>query len=289
MELHTLGVNGGYSQQDVQQLALIVTGAGLVPIKAEGAPLLPPAVPGQPQVVRKGLFEFNRVRHQPGEKILLGQRIASGGLDQMERAVQLLARQPACAQFVSQRLAEYFVSDKSPIALIERMASTFQRSDGDIAKVMQTMLEAPEFAQAQPRKFKHPNRLVVSARRLAYEDQPVVNAAPMVGWVQQLGEPVFGRITADGWSLQSQAWTSSGHLARRFKVTRSLGGGPKQLLRFDGDNDTPIPALTQIDTRPAYRWVEPSLSSGTREAMSPARSPAQWNGFLLSSPDFNYR
>lgn len=114
MELHTLGVHGGYSQQDVQQLALILTGAGVVPIKANGAPPLPAAAPGQTQVVRKGLFEFNPARHQPGDKMLLGQRIAGGGLDEIERAVQLLVRQPACAHFISQRLAEYFVSDTPP-------------------------------------------------------------------------------------------------------------------------------------------------------------------------------
>lgn len=134
MELHTLGVHGGYSQQDVQQLALILTGAGLVPIKANGAPPLPAAAPGQTQVVRKGLFEFNPARHQPGDKMLLGQRIAGGGLDEIERAVQLLVRQPACAHFISQRLAEYFVSDTPPAALVTRMANTFQRSDGDIAR-----------------------------------------------------------------------------------------------------------------------------------------------------------
>ncbi|TQU87317.1 DUF1800 domain-containing protein, partial [Xanthomonas perforans] len=133
MELHTLGVHGGYGQQDVQQLALILTGAGLVPIKANGAPPLPPAAPGQAQVVRKGLFEFNPARHQPGDKMLLGQRIAGGGLDEIEHAVQVLVRQPACARFISQRLAEYFVSDAPPAALVTRMADTFQHSDGDIA------------------------------------------------------------------------------------------------------------------------------------------------------------
>lgn len=289
MELHTLGVHGGYSQQDVQQLALILTGAGLVPIKATGAPPLAPAAPGQAQVVRKGLFEFNPARHQPGDKMLLGQRIVGGGLDEIERAVQLLVRQPACAHFISQRLAEYFVSDTPPTALVTRMANTFQHSDGDIAKVMQTMLASPEFAQAQPRKFKDPNRFVVSAMRVAYEEQPVINAAPMASWVQQLGEPLFGRITPDGWSLQSQAWTSSGQLARRFEVARSIGGGPKQLFRLEGDNQTPIPALVQIETRPSYRWLAPSLSAATRQALDQARSPAEWNGFLLSSPDFNYR
>ncbi|WP_259158300.1 DUF1800 domain-containing protein [Xanthomonas sp. 3793] len=289
MELHTLGVHGGYTQQDVQQLALILTGAGLVPIKADGAPPVSATVPGQPQAVRKGVFEFNPARHQPGDKMLLGQQIAGGGLDEIERAVQVLVRQRACAHFVSQRMAEYFVSDTPPPALVARMASVFQRSDGDIGKVMQTMLASAEFAQAQPRKFKDPNRFVVSAMRLAYEDQPVINAAPMASWVQQLGEPLFGRITPDGWSLHSQAWTSSGQLARRFEVARALGSGPRQLFRRDGDNYTPIPPPTRIDTRAAYRWIAPSLATGTQQALEQARSPAEWNGFLLASPDFNYR
>lgn len=117
----------------------------------------------------------------------------------------------------------------------------------------------------------------------------MINAAPMASWVQQLGEPLFGRITPDGWSLQSQAWTSSGQLARRFEVARSIGGAPKQLFRLEGDDQTPIPAPVQIDTRPSYRWLAPSLSAATRQALEQARSPAEWNGFLLSSPDFNYR
>ncbi|MCC4600515.1 hypothetical protein XmelCFBP4644_13320 [Xanthomonas melonis] len=289
MELHTLGVHGGYTQQDVQQLALILTGAGLVPIKADGAPPLSATRPGQPAVVRRGLFEFNPARHQPGDKRLLGQRVAAGGLDEIEQAVHLLVRQPACARFVSQRLAEYFVSDTPPPALVARMADSFQRSDGDIAAVMQAMLASAEFVQAQPRKFKDPNRFVVSAMRLAYDGQPVINAGPMVSWVQQLGEPLFGRITPDGWSLQSQAWTSSGQLARRFEVARALGSGPKQLFRRDGDTTTPLPPLMQIEMRASYRWLAPSLSAGTRQALQQARSPAEWNGFLLSSPDFNYR
>ncbi|MCC5063363.1 DUF1800 domain-containing protein [Xanthomonas campestris] len=291
MELHTLGVDGGYTQQDVQQLALILTGAGLVQVKREGL-VLPPAK-DQAQVVRKGLFEFNPARHQPGDKTLLGQRIAGGGLDEIERAVQLLVRQPACAQFISHKLAEYFVSDKPPAALVKRMAATFQRSDGDIAQVMQTMLAAPEFATAQPRKFKDPNRLVVSAMRLAYDGEVITNGAPMVSWVQQLGEPLFGRITPDGWSLQSQAWTSSGQLARRFEVARTLGSAPVQLFQRD---DVPQelsnarkPPITRIDARPAYRWLQPSLSVQTRQALEQARTPQEWNGFLLSSPDFNYR
>lgn len=115
----------------------------------------------------------------------------------------------------------------------------------------------------------------------------------MVSWVQQLGEPLFGRITPDGWSLQSQAWTSSGQLARRFEVARTLGSAPVQL--FQGD-DVPQelsnarkPPLTRIDVRPAYRWLQPSLSVQTRQALEQARTPQEWNGFLLSSPDFNYR
>ncbi len=288
MELHTLGVDGGYTQQDVQQLALILTGAGLAQVKAEGLVPPPAPAPGRPPVVRAGLFEFNPARHQPGDKQLLGQRIAGGGMDEIAHAVQVLVHQPACARFVSRRLAEYFVSDQPPAALVERMAQTFQRTDGDIAQVMQTLLASPEFVQA-PRRFEDPNRFVVSGVRLAYADQPILNAGPLASWVQQLGEPVFGRITPDGWPLQSPAWTSSGQLARRFEVARSLGSNPSQLFRADGDSTTPVPPLQRIDARAPYRWWQPWLSPQTRQALEQARTPQDWNGFLLSSPDFNYR
>jgi uncharacterized protein (DUF1800 family) len=180
MELHTLGVDSGYSQHDVQQLALILTGVGIAPPNRDAPPKLSP--PQQAQYLRRGAFEFNPARHQPGDKTLLGQRIAGGGFDEVERAVQLIVRQPACAHFVSRRLAEYFVADDPPPALVEKMARTFQNSDGDIAAVLQVLFTAPEMAAGAPHKFKDPYRFLVSSLRLAYDGQTIVNPQPLLGW-----------------------------------------------------------------------------------------------------------
>ncbi|MFT4196813.1 MAG: DUF1800 domain-containing protein [Pseudoxanthomonas sp.] len=290
MELHTLGVDAGYSQHDVQQLALVLTGVGIAPAERDGPPRLRPAQ--QAYYLREGAFEFNPARHQDGDKTLLGQRIAGGGFDEVERAVALITRQPACAHFVARRLAEYFVADQPPPALVERMARTFQRSDGDIARVMGTMLESREFADASQRKFKDPYRYLVSAVRLAYDGQAIVNPKPLVDWLEQMGEPMFGRITPDGWPLASNAWNSSGQMAKRFEIARAIGNGDPRLFALaqaDGQDmqrggGFPMPA-----SKLYYAAIEPTLSDSTRAALAQARSQQEWNAFLLASPDFNYR
>jgi len=284
MELHTLGVDGGYSQHDVQQLALILTGVGIAPPNRDAPPKLPP--PQQAHYLRRGAFEFNPARHQPGDKTLLGQRIAGGGFDEVERAVQLIVRQPACAHFVSRRLAEYFVADDPPPALVEKMARAFQRSDGDIADVLQVMFTAPEMAAGAPHKFKDPYRFLVSSLRLAYDGQTLVNPQPLLGWLSQMGEPTYGRITPDGWPLQSSAWNSSGQMAQRFEIARAIGGGNTQLFTRDGQQRGGFPQLT---TPLYYQAIEPQLGEATRQALAQARSQQEWNAFLLASPDFNYR
>uniref|UniRef100_UPI00066FD59E DUF1800 domain-containing protein n=1 Tax=Frateuria defendens TaxID=2219559 RepID=UPI00066FD59E len=185
MELHTLGVNGGYTQQDVQQLALILTGAG---IAAPRAPARGGFVRERPGFVRRGLFVFNPNRHDFGDKTFLGQRIRGSGYGEIEQAVDLIVRQPACAQFVSRKLAEYFVADQPPPALVAAMARTFQRTDGDIAAVLRTLFTSEELEASRGRKFKDPMQFVVSAVRLAYDGRPVANAAPLVNWLNQLGE-----------------------------------------------------------------------------------------------------
>ncbi|WP_434213435.1 DUF1800 domain-containing protein [[Pseudomonas] boreopolis] len=287
MELHMLGVDGGYTQRDVQQLALVLTGAGIVPPGRGGPPRLKPEQ--QRQYLREGAFEFNPARHQPGDKVLLGQRIAGGGFDEIERAVRLLAAQPACARFVSRRLAEYFVADDPPPALVEHMARTFERSDGDIARVVETMLESREFADASLRKFKDPYRYLVSSVRLAYDGQAIANPAPLVGWLAQMGEPSFGRITPDGWPLRSEAWNSSGQMAKRFEIARAIGSGDARLFTPVQDGVGQRGGFPMPASRLYYAAIEPGLSGSTRAALAKARSQQEWNAFLLASPEFNYR
>jgi uncharacterized protein (DUF1800 family) len=285
MELHTLGVGSGYSQQDVQQLALILTGAGIAP--ADGRPVrLKPA--WQALEVREGLFEFNPARHDFADKTLLGHPIQGSGYAEIEQAVDLITRQSACARFVSRRLAQYFVADDPPPKLVARMARTFQRSGGDIAKVLRTLFDSRELVAGHGRKFKDPMQFLASSMRLAYDGRPVANARPLVNWLNQLGEPLYGRITPDGWPLDAAGWTSSGQMARRFEIARAIGTGNNRLFTPEGSSQ-PGAGFPMLTTRLYYDALDAGLSAATRGALAQARSQQEWNTFLLSSPDFNYR
>ena len=285
LELHTLGVGSGYSQGDVQQLARILTGVGLVPASERARQR---ASGRQSLVVRDGLFEFNPARHDFGDKTLLGQRIKGSGFHEVEQAVDLIVRQPACAAFVSRQLAEYFVADQPPPSLVAKMARTFLRSDGNIADVMRVMFTSKELSASYGKKFKDPMQFVVSSVHLAYDGKPIVNPARVAGWLRQLGEPVFGRSTPDGWPLDAAGWSSSGQMARRFEIARAIGAGNNALFTPAGGDrvDTGPPRLTT----PIYHdAIEPRLMAATRAALDKAGSQQEWNTYFLSSPDFNYR
>jgi uncharacterized protein (DUF1800 family) len=285
MELHTLGVNSGYTQQDVQQLALILTGVGIAPVDGKPQNFNPKFAP---LVVRNGLFQFNPQRHDFSDKVFLGQTIKGSGFDEVQQAVDIIVHQPACAQFISRQLAEYFVADDPSPALVARMARTFRRSDGDIGKVLRTMFESRDLLTDAGHKFNDPMRFVVSSTRLAYDGKPIANALPLVSWLNQLDQPLFGRITPDGWPLDGASWSSSGQMAKRFEIANAIGTGNNQLFTPAGSTlrGAGFPMLT---TRLYYDLIEPHLSLATRDALSKATTQQEWNTFLLSSPDLNYR
>ncbi|OOG45972.1 hypothetical protein B0E50_17705 [Rhodanobacter sp. C01] len=285
MELHTLGVDSGYTQQDVQQLALILTGVGIAPVDGKPQRFNPKFAP---LVVNRGLFQFNPQRHDFSDKTFLGHVIHGSGFDEVNQAIDIIVHQPACAQFISQQLAEYFVADQPPKKLVDKMARTFLHSDGDIAKVMRTMFDSQEIVTSAGKKFKDPTQFVVSSVRLAYDGKPLANALPLVNWLNQLDEPLFGRITPDGWPLDGASWSSSGQMEKRFDIANAIGTGNNQLFTPVGSNsrEAGFPMLT---TRLYYDAIEPRLTAPTRNALAKANSQQEWNTFLLSSPDLNYR
>jgi uncharacterized protein (DUF1800 family) len=283
MELHTLGVGGGYSQADVQQLALVLTGVG---INTGEPPRLKPEL--RPLYRRHGAFEFNPARHDFSAKTLFGVPVRGQGFAEVENAVALIVAQPACARFIARELATYFVADNPPPALVARMARTFQQTHGDIAAVLRTLFTAREFDASLGEKFKDPMRFVVSSVRFAYDGRPISNVKPMLNWLNSLGEPPYGRQTPDGYPMTEQNWASSGQLSRRFEIARAIGSGNAGL--FDAEQGTTAGAtgFPQLSNRLYFEAVEPFLLAKTRDALGRANSQQEWNTFLLSSPEFSY-
>jgi uncharacterized protein (DUF1800 family) len=301
MELHTLGVSGGpsgshYTQQDVQELARVLTGVGIA--FTPEPPRLGPQL--APLYVRHGLFEFNPARHDRNPKTVLGERIDGKGMDEVEKAVTLLCRQPATAVFISTKLATYFVADEPPRPLVDRMVRTFEKSDGDIAAVLKTMFLDKDFLASlggneaarstdKSAKFKDPMGFVVSSLRLAYEGKALTNYHPLVAWLQQLGEPLYGRVTPDGYPLTEAAWTSSGQMVRRFEIARAIGSGNAGLFNNEDNSPGTAAGFPLLTSRFFYDAIEPALGARTRAALGKTNSQQEWNMVLLASPDWMER
>jgi uncharacterized protein (DUF1800 family) len=283
LELHTLGVGAGYSQQDVQELARVLTGVG---VNAGDEPKLKPEM--KRMYVRSGAFEFNPARHDFGAKILLGHPITGSGFGEVEDAIGLIVAQPACARFISRELAIYFVADNPPGALVERMAQTFIHTDGDIGAVLHTLFMSREFDAALGAKFKDPTRYVVSAIRFAYDGRPISNTRPLFNWLNGLGEAPYGRQTPDGYPLTELGWASSGQMSRRFEIARAIGAGNAGLFDPEEGAAAGAAGFPQLSNRLYFAAVEPFLAARTKDALNRANSQQEWNTFLLSSPEFSY-
>ncbi len=282
MELHTMGVGAGYTQHDVEELARILTGVGID--AAPENPRLSPELANQ--LIREGLFEFNPARHDYGDKTFLGHTIKGRGFAEVEEALDILAHHPATAHHIARRIAIYFAADDPPKSLVERMADAFRRTDGDIASVLRAMVEAPEFAAAQPGKFKDPIRYVLSAVRLAYGTKVVLNTAPIQGWLNRMAEGLYNHQTPDGYPLASDAWNGPGQLAVRFEIARQIGSGSAGLFKPDEPGATDHPAFPQIQNALYFAGLRQKLKPSTLAALDQAVSPQEWNALFLSSPDF---
>jgi uncharacterized protein (DUF1800 family) len=285
MELHTLGVDAGYTQPDVQELARILTGFG-INLGTQAAAVRPER---QADYVRDGLFEFNPNRHDYGEKVFLGATVAGRGLAELDEALDRLARHPATARSVSRKLAVFFVSDDPAAALIDRMAAAFRASDGDIAATLRAMFRSEEFTASLGHKFKDPVHYVISAVRYSYDGKPIANAGPVINWLNRMGQGLYSRATPDGYPLTQSAWASAGQMATRFEVARAIGSGTAALFRSEGPGATEAPALPQLSNALYHASLQKTLGAQTILALNKAASPQEWNTFLLSSPEFMLR
>ncbi len=219
LELHTLGVDGGYTQKDVTEVARCFTGWTI----------------NQPQ--RGGAFVFNPRLHDQGPKTVLGIQIpAGGGQSDGEKVLDIVAHHPSTAHFISRLLAQRFVADDPPAALVDRMAQTFLKSDGDIREVLRTMLASKEFwsAGAYRSKMKSPLEMVASAVRAVNGD--VDFAFPLVNQVAQLGEPLYRKQEPTGYSNSSEEWVNTAGLLARMNFALQLAGNKMPGVKVDASN-----------------------------------------------------
>ena len=257
MELHTLGVNGGYTQHDVIELARIFTGWGLVNrggARRSGLWRWLRRTGGEGTGTGSG-FYFDPARHDFGSKVFLGHTIEGSGMGEGQQALDILARSPATANHIAYELAQYFVADDPPPALVRRLSATFVETDGDIRAVLDALFHSPEFWDRKyyANRFKTPYQFVVSAVR-AVGVSPR-NFRPLLGTMAQLGEPLYGCQTPDGYKFTQAAWLNPDAMMRRLSFATALGNGRLPLA-------TPPPA------------DEPEGGAVTPAAMPPPRGPA---------------
>ena len=253
MELHTVGVNGGYTQADVIQAARILTGWTI------------------DRPARDGAFQFNPNRHEPGTNKVMGQKFKDKGELEGRELLHFLATRPATAHFISRELAERFVSDDPPPALVDRMAHMYLSSGGDISAVLKTLFRSPEFwsTSVYRAKVKTPLEYVVSALRASNAN--IENLRPLANALRQMGMPVYGCVPPTGYSWQASTWVSTGALVDRMNFALSLAANhlPGITIEWTGhseDGATPVTTESE-ESRLESLLVAGGISVATRSAV----------------------
>jgi uncharacterized protein (DUF1800 family) len=247
LELHTLGVDGGYTQQDVINVARAFTGWTIKP-PAQG-----------------GGFIFRPQVHDAGEKIVLGHKLASGrGMEDAEDVLDILAKSPATARYISFKLARRFVSDSPSKALVDHASQVYLRTDGDIREVLRAIITSPEFfsQQAFRSKVKSPFEVVVSAMRaLNAEPDSTPRSAQVIAF---LGQPIFGHQAPNGWPETGESWMNTGAILNRINFGMAVAAG-----RLPGVDIRSLPALDTIRSAPRDRQVDVVVATILNGMVSP--------------------
>jgi uncharacterized protein (DUF1800 family) len=251
MELHTLGVDGGYTQKDVTEVARAFTGWTI----------------RNPRV--QGEFVFEPRLHDEGDKVVLGHKIRAGGSKDGEQVLDLLAAHPSTARFISTKLARRLVSDTPPPALVDRLAARFTATDGDLRAVMRTLLTSPEFLAPASfsAKTKTPLEFVASAVRATAT--PLGDARPLVRALQDLGMPLYQCQPPTGYKDTADAWVNTGALVARMNFALTLASAQRTAAA------DPLMGLT--------------VSAATRTTIARATTPQQALALTLGSPEFQKR
>jgi uncharacterized protein (DUF1800 family) len=255
MELHTLGVGGGYTQADVTTLAKILTGWGIRRGKQVSSD--------------ESGFYFDAKRHDFSDKVFLGHAIKGSGEAEVEQALDLLAKSPVTAKHISYELAQYFVADQPPGPLVSQLTQRYLATDGDIRSVLETLFHSSEFwnPQIYGAKFKTPYQYAVSAFRAT---QANVQDGKLAATLQQLGMPLYGCQTPDGYKNTQAAWLNPDNVTRRLSFATSLS------------------KMNPLDAAQLSRTLGNAFSAQTTSVI--ATSPPQLqSALILGSPEFMHR
>ena len=270
MELHTLGVDGGYTQKDVQEVARAFTGWTIANPRQGGG------------------FVFDPRMHDDGEKIVLGHKIkAGGGEHDGEEVLDILASHPSTARFIATKLTRRFVSDEPPPALVDRAAERFRETKGDLREVVRTIVTSREFfaPETYRAKVKTPFEFVASAVRATEADS--INAMPLVQTMRELGMPPDQCQPPTGYADRAEAWVNTGALLNRMNFAVALTEGRVRGVR------APVPAggdsIDAARDEIVAQVLAGDLSTSTRETVAKATRPSQAVALLLGSPEFQRR
>jgi uncharacterized protein (DUF1800 family) len=288
MELQTLSVNGGYTQRDVTEVAKVFTG-WTIDKPADG-----------------GSFKYEPRMHEPGPKFVLGHKIKPKGEDEGRQLLHMLATSPQTAHFISLKLAQRFVSDDPPPALVDRMAKTFLKKKGDVREVLTTLFHSPEFwdDSAYRAKVKTPLEFVASAVRATGAD--VEDAMPLAHQIANMGMPLYGAQPPTGYSMKAESWVSSSALLSRMNFALAFTAGKIRGVKVDtvqlaGDPPAPSDAMLTLSTLEA-KLLTADVSKQTHDSIAaqmqapsnnnPKRKPPDASmiaGLLIGSPEFQRR
>lgn len=263
MELHTVGVNAGYTQADVTEFSRALTGWS-IPLPRDFAN------GRQPQ----SAFVFRAGAHEPGSRRVTGKTFPEGGFEQGKAILEFLARQPATAKHLSLKLAQHFVSDDPPRSLVDRMAKSYLEHDTDLAAVYRTLIASPEAWEPGARKFKTPQDFVISSLRAAGID-PGDRPQPVLALLKNLGEPMFDPRSPAGFSDGSANWIDANGLWKRVQAAEALSSRVAQV------NVQPLAFAQDI--------LGPLLDDDTAQAIRSAESPRQAHATLFACPAFQWR
>jgi uncharacterized protein (DUF1800 family) len=272
LELHTLGVDGGYTQDDVIAVARAFSGWTIYDLQ------------------KFGEFQFNPAAHDRREKKILGRTLPAmrGEQDGLD-VIDILSRHPSTARFISKKLAQRFVADDPPKALVDRMAATFSSTDGDLRAVLETLFTSPEFLSegAWQAKVKSPFEMVVSSIRATNAE--VTDTFALAQRIADLGEPLYGKVDPNGYPNTGDAWANTAGIMGRINFATALSGGQVAGVRVDvtrfnfKDPSTVARALLSTPPSPA---TMAAIEKGTHDAEA---TPSLLASLVISSPDFQRR